>query len=634
MIQRTSILCTAAALTLAVGLPAAAQPRNAISIELTPRMQDGKVAHVDVREVIAAPGLAAGQPLLKMPIVQTMAPTSLNDPASLKASDDAGPLPLEIKDDPVDPTQFKQDRTFVAKRATVGDVKIEYPATPRVVTAQTRPGPLWDMRTEGSGFYGQGGMILALPEGGWPRPVKLRWNLTEMPKGSRGATSTTEGPIDAILPREALTRSFLMAGPFHSSPPDGKGAFVAYWLTDPVFDMEAAVGWTRKAYAYFETFWNQPNKPFRVFMRTTERFQGGGGGGYQSFIFGNTAGQDRDQQDLRELMAHEASHNFVGNLGNSQGQWYSEGANVYYTNVLIHRAGLTSVARFGEAMNDLAKLYYLNPRSNMSNAEATKAFFSDGDAQVVPYQRGPLYFAMVDARVRAASGGKRRVDDLVKTALTQKGEGKKDVDVWTAVVRQGLGQAGVDEFNATPTARRSRAALANLARPGERDPDGPSWGWPPTNWATGSSAWAWAAPAGRTWPAPATRPCWPSTTARGRCWRSGAAARGRASRGPRTPWPGWTPPPRPSPNACCAPALRPPATARAYEAAVAEVVERIRSAARSSRPISPGAWTGRLAAGAHPVRPVRRLRPTVPRRSRPICACRAGPWCPTRRSGS
>jgi hypothetical protein len=448
MIQRTSILCTAAALTLAVGLPAAAQPRNAISIELTPRMQDGKVAHVDVREVIAAPGLAAGQPLLKMPIVQTMAPTSLNDPASLKASDDAGPLPLEIKDDPVDPTQFKQDRTFVAKRATVGDVKIEYPATPRVVTAQTRPGPLWDMRTEGSGFYGQGGMILALPEGGWPRPVKLRWNLTEMPKGSRGATSTTEGPIDAILPREALTRSFLMAGPFHSSPPDGKGAFVAYWLTDPVFDMEAAVGWTRKAYAYFETFWNQPNKPFRVFMRTTERFQGGGGGGYQSFIFGNTAGQDRDQQDLRELMAHEASHNFVGNLGNSQGQWYSEGANVYYTNVLIHRAGLTSVARFGEAMNDLAKLYYLNPRSNMSNAEATKAFFSDGDAQVVPYQRGPLYFAMVDARVRAASGGKRRVDDLVKTALTQKGEGKKDVDVWTAVVRQNLGQAGVDEFNA------------------------------------------------------------------------------------------------------------------------------------------------------------------------------------------
>jgi hypothetical protein len=93
MIQRTSILCTAAALTLAVGLPAAAQPKNAISIELTPRMQDGKVAHVDVREVIAAPGLAAGQPLLKMPIVQTMAPTSLNDPASLKASDDAGPLP-------------------------------------------------------------------------------------------------------------------------------------------------------------------------------------------------------------------------------------------------------------------------------------------------------------------------------------------------------------------------------------------------------------------------------------------------------------------------------------------------------------------------------------------------------------
>jgi hypothetical protein len=448
MIQRMSMLCAAALVALSLGQTAAAQTKGAISIELTPRMQDGKVARLDVHEVIAAPGLAAGQPLLKMPIVQTMAPTALNDPGSLTASDSAGPLPLEVRDDPVDPTQFKQDRVFVARRATVGDVTIDYPATPRVITAQTRPGPLWDMRTEGAGFYGQGGMILALPEEGWPRPVRLRWNLADMPKGSRGTTSTAEGPIDAVLTRDALARSFLMAGPFHSSPADGKGAFVAYWLTDPVFDMEAAVGWTRQAYAYYEKFWNQPNKPFRVFMRTTERFQGGGGGGFQSFIFGNTAGEDRDPLALRELMAHEASHNFVGNLGNSQGQWYSEGANVYYTAVLIHRAGLTTTDQYLATMNELVRLYLLNPRSNLSNAEATRLFFADGDAQVVPYQRGPLYFAQVDARLRAASGGKRRVDDLVKKALATKGAGRTDIAVWTGVVREALGQAGVGEFEA------------------------------------------------------------------------------------------------------------------------------------------------------------------------------------------
>lgn len=446
MIQFRLAACATALASLVLALPATAQPKTALSLNLTPRMADGKVAYLQVDEQITAPAVPAGGVLLKMPIVQTMAPTSLNDPKSLTATDAAGPLPLTIKDDPVDPTMFKQDRVWIATRASVGDVKVSYRATPRVVTPQTRPGPLWDMRTEGAGFYGQGGMILALPENGWPRPVKIRWDLSEMPKGSRAATSVAEGAIDAVLPREALARSFMIAGPFFSSPADGKGVFAAYWLTEPVFDMKAAVDWTRKAYAYFETFWNQPNKPFRVFMRTTERFQGGGGGGYQSFIFGNVAGQDRDPLSLRELMAHEASHNFVGNLGTSQGQWYSEGANVYYTAVLLHRSGLTTEEQFLGTMNELVRSYYLNPRSNLSNAEATRLFFTDGDAQVVPYQRGPLYFAMVDARMRAASGGRRRVDDLVKTALTRKKAGVADTALWTSVIRPALGQAGVTEF--------------------------------------------------------------------------------------------------------------------------------------------------------------------------------------------
>jgi len=434
--------------------PAAATPMPAgMEITLTPRRPTGdKVESIDVALRIREPALAAGDTFLSMAIVRVMAPGALTRPETLVAEDAAGPLPLTIEEDPADPSEFRQDRRWITGRATQGDVTVRYTIEPRVITSATRPGPLIDTRTELTGVYGSGNTMLALPVSGWPREVALSWNLTELEPGARGASSLGEGDVTATVTAQNLNNSFFFAGPLRSQPEDGSGDFAIYWITPAAFDLDGAAAWTQQAYSYFNSFFGASDTPFRIFMRTTERFQGGGGGGFNSFIFGTVEGEDRDPDEVRGLLAHEALHHFVGGYGDGGGaggqQWYSEGVTNYYTVVLPYRAGLTSLEHYINDFNGYAKSYYTNPQSNLSNTEVTRLFFADGNAQIVPYNRGPLYVALTDAQIRAASGGKLRVDHLIFDFIDAQKEAEDGVALWHDLIGIYLGETGSADFRA------------------------------------------------------------------------------------------------------------------------------------------------------------------------------------------
>lgn len=456
-------LLAAAALLLACLLPAActapakpAAPAMAaapadMEITLTPRRPMGeKVETIDVALKVRAPALQPGDTFLSMAIVRVMAPGALARPETLTAEDAAGPLPLTIEEDPADPSEFRQDRRWIAARASQGDVTVRYTIEPRIITAATRPGPLIDTRTELTGFYGAGNTMLALPVSGWPRQVALRWDLADLAPGARAASSLGEGNVTATVTAQNLNNTFFMAGPLRSQPEDGSGPFVTYWMTPAAFDLDGAASWTREAYDYFNGFFGASDTPFRIFMRTTERFQGGGGGGFNSFIFGTVEGEDRDPDEVRSLLAHEALHHFVRGYGDGGGaggqQWYSEGVTNYYTVLLPYRAGLTSLEHYIDSFNGYAKSYYTNPQSNLSNAEVTRLFFSDSNAQVVPYNRGPLYIALVDAQIRAASGGALRVDNLIFDFLDAGKSAEDGVALWHDLAGIYLGETGSAQF--------------------------------------------------------------------------------------------------------------------------------------------------------------------------------------------
>lgn len=433
--------------------PALTGPEADLEIRYTPRRTGGDtVTAIDVTLDIRAPGLAAGETALSGAVMRLMAPGGVQ-PGTLQATDAAGPLALTVEDDAADPTDFRQDRRWIASRASEGDLRVVYSLAPRIITSATRPGPLVDIRTERTGVYGAGYTMLALPVSGWPRDTAVSWDLSDMEAGARAASSLGEGDARATVSAQDLYTSFFMSGPLLSQPPDGASDFTVYWMTPAAFDLGAAAAWTEEAYRFFAEFFGKNATPFRVFMRTTERFQGGGGGGFNSFIFGTVLAEDRKPREVQTLLAHEALHHFVGGYGGEGGgaggqQWYAEGVTSYYTIVLPYRAGLTSLENYIDAFNAHAISYFTNPRSNLSNAEVTRLFFTDRNAQVVPYNRGPLYVALLDARIRKASGGALRVDNLIADFIASQETAEDGIALWHDLTEIYLGEAGGTEFRA------------------------------------------------------------------------------------------------------------------------------------------------------------------------------------------
>src|SRR6185436_6824895 len=60
------------------------------------------------------------------------------------------------------------------------------------------------------------------------------------------------------------------------------------------------------------------------------------------------------------------------------------------------------------------KNYYTNPRKNMpADSVAMNNPLTDVMAQNISYERGTLFWAEMDARIRAASKGQRNLDNVI-----------------------------------------------------------------------------------------------------------------------------------------------------------------------------------------------------------------------------
>jgi predicted metalloprotease with PDZ domain len=440
---------TAAAvlLTFAAGSASAAAERQ-LAIRLAPQVIDGQVDAIAVTERFDVAPLPAGARLLSLPMITESVPGVLRDPSTLVAHDAAGVLPLTQIDDPVDPTQMKQDHHWHIRRATAGMITVSYLARPRVITADTKPAALVDMRTEGAGIYGSTKVLFAAPDTGWPRQVHIDWDLSAMAPGSRAVSSFGEGTIATTLDAETLGLAYFMAGPWQKLPADGADGFIVYYLTPPAFDLSAAAQDVSASYRYATSLFGTELQPFRALMRTTERFQGGGGGGRNSFMFGTVKGAPRKPEEVNKLLTHEAMHNWIGSLQSGpDGLWFVEGATEYYATLLPYRIGQRTLAEVAAQIDAWTTKYYANPRRTMAEDAAAAAFWTDSDAQLLPYSRGPLYIALVDARLRAASGGTQRVDALIRSMVEALRRGHASEALWLSLVTQALGEQGKRDFD-------------------------------------------------------------------------------------------------------------------------------------------------------------------------------------------
>ena len=316
-------------------------------------------------------------------------------------------------------------RPWRAQRSITYPVTITFKARMWPPGTRTNPSPM--LRTADGAVSGQGSGIFVIPTDGVNYAGRFRWDLSDLAPGSI-TTSGLADDNDVRAPIQTLAQNFFMAGPLHRYPVTGdRDGFAAYWHGTTRWDAPRDMAWVASMYEYMRKFHGETSpRRYRVMGRMLPPPAYGGTALTNHFIF-NALAAPFDTSDVGPLLllAHETGHLFIRGLQNPGGggpsnNWFSEGLNEYYAISLALRSGLASPELVLAEMNTQTRNYFTNPRKNMpADSVAMNNPLTDVMAQNISYERGTLFWAEMDARIRAASKGKRTLDDVMLPLITR-----------------------------------------------------------------------------------------------------------------------------------------------------------------------------------------------------------------------
>lgn len=414
-------------------------------VSLTPgtEVPGGDVTHIDVDISFEAGAAGSDAPLLALARIYANIDTVADTMTGFSATDALGPLPLTVEDEPDGLVAF---RRWLPQREVSGEVRVRYRAPVTNAPPAGGAGPPYDLRTEGGGVSGAGGAFLILPNDGRDYRIALRWDVSAL--GDDASASGSFGDGDITLPAGSasrLTRAFFMAGPLNRYQPAGDevGLFAAAWLGDPPFDAGQLMDWTARLHAWMDDFFPAgDDAPYRVFLRHNPVNAGGGVAMINSFLV--TFDETTRPDSLKSTLAHEMVHTWAGGLEGPDNTWFSEGIAVHYQRLLPWRAGMIGAEAFLDDLNRTAARYFTNALIDTPNGEIAARFWEDTRIRVLPYDRGAMYFAVLDNLIREHSDGARSVDDLVFETILARYEGRAmDEADWVELLRAELGEEGV-----------------------------------------------------------------------------------------------------------------------------------------------------------------------------------------------
>jgi predicted metalloprotease with PDZ domain len=199
--------------------------------------------------------------------------------------------------------------------------------------------------------------------------------------------------------------------------------------------------WTAHLHHWMSGFFKDATEPpYRVFLRFNPMNAGGGAALTHSFLV--TYGTGVTGENLKSILGHEMTHTWTSN--DDLGQWYNEGNAVYYQALLAWRAGLISADQFLADLNRTAGRYYTNALRATPEDQVLPHFWEDTRIRVLPYDRGALYFAVLNGKIRKKSAGRRSVDDLIQIMIVRARAGEKLSDqTWVDLIGKELGEEGL-----------------------------------------------------------------------------------------------------------------------------------------------------------------------------------------------
>ncbi len=412
---------------------------------------EGSISHIEVfLEKSAREGTAEKPFMLMSPVKYTVVSGIADRLEDLRVTDKEGDVELkQLEDEPAYQGMVIW-RKWQAVRPVTGPVKVRYRA--RMPEPERRvPGPPYHLSLNGGGVSGAGCGFMALPEEQGEFNLRLNWDLEAFGPGSAGVSSLGDGNIETTGPIDRLFQSWYIAGPVGRYPEESRDeGFSSAWLGVPPFDVQELMVWSDKAFKGLKSFFRDTSPAsYRFFMRVGPADQGGGGTAlYNSFML-YVPEEPELARDPRGTVFHEMTHKWVGGMEGAAGDvfWFSEGLTVHYTRAVMCRAGLCSAEKFIEDVNETVISFLTNPVRNMPNDEIAEKFWADRNAQRLPYQRGSLYFAYLDGRIRAASKGKRSLDDVILSLFERRTpEEPLTKEIFLEELKKELGPSAVEDF--------------------------------------------------------------------------------------------------------------------------------------------------------------------------------------------
>jgi hypothetical protein len=397
-------------------------PPPELNITLTPISDHGRASAIRVDLSLTAPNLRAQQPILTVPIEIVTVDTGRFEHDVVHAIDDKGELPLAVEKDSAGPTVVS--RRWMPKRETEGNVRAWYVAFPRIVNETTKNAPSFDLREDQKGLFASGYGFLAVPPyDSSEYEVRLRWNLSDAPNGTRAVWTFGEGP-EEIVRRESpsrLQQTYFAVGPLKSfqsnlATRDGL-AFGMYWYGEPPFNATKVAGVIKDVFLFMSKFFDDDEKSYRIFLRRNPYHGTGAGTALRrSFMFSYDSTDftsPPSEVSQTEFLAHEMVHNWATIDAPEYENWYAEGLAEYYSITLLYRGGFLTPSGYIKALNARLTSYYTNPLINLSNLAASKRTWQTSDAQTLPYGRGFAFAVQTNHLISTASKGRQSLDDLV-----------------------------------------------------------------------------------------------------------------------------------------------------------------------------------------------------------------------------
>lgn len=188
------------------------------------------------------------------------------------------------------------------------------------------------------------------------------------------------------------------------------------------FSDEAFADMVRRVVAVERAFWRDHDVPFYLVtlipLEAPPNVTNTGGTGLTN-SFALFSSRNAELGDFKWLLAHEYFHNWnspkLGRLKEPESQlyWFSEGFTDFYAYLLALRGGLITLDEYIGRYNALMREYYLLPVRAETNERVVKDFWNDDDVRKLPYRRGLLLATNWNALIRAASGGRHSLDDVM-----------------------------------------------------------------------------------------------------------------------------------------------------------------------------------------------------------------------------